>query len=108
MRLWTRNDSLAHGGERGPCYRFLAMSPDQCREARAILKWTRRELADAASVPLWAVAQFEDGKDVLPYYEIWMRDALEGVGIGFPFEIENGQVKPAGVTYSPRGKDEVN
>jgi DNA-binding XRE family transcriptional regulator len=54
------------------------MSPDQCREARAILKWTRRELADAASVPLWAVAQFEDGKDVLPYYEIWMRDALAG------------------------------
>ncbi len=37
-----------------------------------------------------------------------MRDALEGVGIGFPFAIEDGQFKPAGVTYSPRGKDEVN
>jgi hypothetical protein len=29
------------------------MSPDQCRDARAILKWTRRELADAAGVTLW-------------------------------------------------------
>jgi hypothetical protein len=27
--------------------------------------------------------------------------ALEAVGIGFPFEIEDGQFKPAGVTYSP-------
>jgi hypothetical protein len=34
--------------------------------------------------------------------------ALEAVGIGFAFEIEDGQFKPAGVTYSPKGKDEVN
>jgi len=35
------------------------MSPDQCREARAILKWTRRELANAAGVMLWVVAAFD-------------------------------------------------
>ena len=35
-----------------PCYP-ARMSPDQCRDARAILKWTRRELADAAGVTLW-------------------------------------------------------
>jgi hypothetical protein len=84
------------------------MSPDQCGEARAILKWTRRELADAARVTLWVVAAFEDRRDILPHYEIELREALEAVGIGFPFEIEDGQFKPASVTYSPRDKDEVN
>jgi DNA-binding XRE family transcriptional regulator len=85
-----------------------SLSPDQCREARAILKWTRRELADAAGVTLWVVAAFEDGREVLPFYEIEIRAALEAVGIGFPFAIEDGQFKPAGVTYSPSDKDEVN
>jgi hypothetical protein len=84
------------------------VSPDQCVEARAILRWTRRELGDAAGVTLWVVAAFEDDREVLPFYEIEIRAALEAVGIGFPFEIEDGQFKPLGVTYSPRGKDEVN
>jgi hypothetical protein len=84
------------------------MSPDQCRAARDILKWTRGDLADAAGVMLWIVAAFDDGREVLPFYEIEIRSALEAVGIGFPFAIEDGQVKPAGVTYSPRDKDEVN
>ena len=35
------------------------MSPDQCVEARSILKWTRHELADAAGVTLWVVAAFD-------------------------------------------------
>jgi predicted transcriptional regulator len=83
------------------------MSPDQCREARTILKWTRRELADTAGVTLWVVAAFEDGRDILPHYEIEIRAALEAVGIGFPLEIADGQVKPAGVTYSPRGRDQA-
>ena len=87
---------------------FPIMSPDQCREARAILKWTRRELADAAGITLWVVAAFEEGRDILPHYEIEIRAALEAVGIGFPFTIEDGQFKPAGVTYSPRDKDEAN
>jgi DNA-binding XRE family transcriptional regulator len=85
-----------------------AMSPDQCRAARDILEWTRRELADAAGVTPWVVAAFEDGREVLPFYEIEIRAALEVVGIGFPFEIEDGQFKPLGVTYSPIDKDEVN
>jgi len=45
------------------------VSPNQCREARNVLKWTRRELADAASITLWVVAAFVDGKEVLPVYE---------------------------------------
>jgi predicted transcriptional regulator len=83
------------------------MSPDQCRKARELLRWTRRELADAAGVNLWIVAAFEDGRDILPHYEIELRPALEAVGIGFPFEIEEGQIKPTGVTYSPRDKGEA-
>ena len=41
----------------------------------------------------------------MPFYEIEIRAALEAVGIGFPFEIEDGQFKPAGVTYSPIRKE---
>ena len=87
------------------------MSPDQCRAARDVLKWSRRELSVAAGVPLWFVAAFENGDDSLAFlahYELAMRDAFEAVGIGFPFEIANGRVKPAGVTYSPREKGELN
>jgi DNA-binding XRE family transcriptional regulator len=84
--------------------RGSVVSPDQCREARAILKWTRGELADAAGVTTWVVAAFEDGAQVLPFYETEIQAALEAVGIGFSFEIVDGVVRPTGVTYSPRGK----
>ena len=42
------------------------MTPDQCREARELLKWTRQELASAANVTPWVIDAFEDGRDVLP------------------------------------------
>jgi len=88
------------------------MSPEQCREARERLKWSRYDLAVAADVPLWFIAAFEEHKegaaDFLAHYELAMRAALEAVGIGFPFEIENGRAAPAGVTYSPRGKGETH
>jgi hypothetical protein len=88
------------------------MSPEQCREARERLKWSRHDLAVAADVPLWFIAAFEEQNDTaaafLAHYELAMRDALEAVGIGFPFEIANGRVAPAGVTYSPRDKGETH
>ena len=80
------------------------VSPDQCRQARDILKWTPRELAEAAAVTPWVVAAFEEGREVSPAYEEAIRSALEAVGIGFPFEIANGRARPAGVTYSPRDR----
>jgi hypothetical protein len=83
-----------------------SMRADQCREARTILKWTRRELAEAAGVTPWVVAAFEDGREVLPVYEFEIRAALLAAGIGFPVELVNGQFKAAGVTYSPRGAGE--
>ena len=35
-----------------------------------------------------------------------MRDALEAAGVGFPFEIEDGQSKPASLTHSPPENEE--
>jgi hypothetical protein len=87
------------------------MSPEQCREARQRLNWTRQELALAAEVPVWFIAAFEDGKDTaafLAHYEVDMRRALEDVGIGFPFVIDHDRVAPAGITYSARDKSETN
>ena len=72
-------------------------SPEQCREARERLKWSRYDLAVAADVPLWFIAAFEEHKEGagLPRaHELAMRAALEAVGIGFPFEIETGAPRP--------------
>ena len=35
-----------------------------------------------------------------------IRAALEAVGISFSFEIANGRARPAGVTYSPRDRND--
>ncbi len=88
-----------------------SMRPEQCREAREKLNWTRQELAKAAEVPLSFIAAFEDGKDTpefLAGYEVDMRRVFEDVGIGFPFEIAGGRIRGAGVTYSPRDRDETH
>jgi hypothetical protein len=80
------------------------MSPEQCREARERLNWTRRQLSEATDVPLWFIAAFEDGKVTTAFlagFELTMRDAFEAFGIGFQFEIEGGKAGPAGVTYTP-------
>jgi hypothetical protein len=82
------------------------VSPDQCRQARDILKWTPGELADAADVTPWVIAAFEEGREVSPAHEDAIRAALEAVGIGFPFEIANGRALPVGVIYSPRDRKE--
>ena len=79
------------------------MSPDQCRQARDILKWTPGELAGAAGVTPWVV---EEEREVSPADEAAIRAALEAVGISFSFEIANGRARPAGVTYSPRDRNE--
>ena len=73
------------------------VGPDQCRQARDILKWTPRELAEAAAVTPWVIAAFEEGREVSPAHEEAIWTALEAVGIGFPFEIANGRARPAGV-----------
>jgi hypothetical protein len=82
------------------------VSPDQCRQARDTLKWTPGELAGAAGVPPWVVAAFEEEREVSPADEAAIRAALEAVGISFSFEIANGRARAAGVTYSPRDRND--
>ena len=78
------------------------MSPSQCREARERLNWSHDDLANASRVPAEIVAMFEAGDLVgMMDLQVKMRDALEAVGIGFPFIIERRGLVPAGVTYSP-------
>ena len=68
------------------------MTGEECREARERLNWTRHELSQAADVPLWFVAAFEDGKETAAFlagYELAMRAALESAGV--IFVEENGE-----------------
>jgi hypothetical protein len=87
------------------------MTPEQCRQARERLTWSRYDLAKAADAPLWFVAAFEDDKEppaFLAHYEIAMREALERRGIGFPFELADGRMQALDVTYSPKDEDEAS
>jgi len=70
------------------------MTPEQCRAARDKLRWTRAELSDAARVPLWFIAAYEDGKDTAEFlagFEVDMQRVFEEAGIGFPLEIAAGR-----------------
>jgi transcriptional regulator with XRE-family HTH domain len=84
------------------------MTADQCRKARELLKWTRQELAGAANVAPRVINAIEDGRDVLPSQVEAIRTALEAVGIGFAFELSDGRAMSAGVTYSPRDRNETH
>jgi hypothetical protein len=56
------------------------------------LNWTRHELATAAYVPLWFIADFEDGKATPGFfagYEVSLGAALESAGV--IFVEENGE-----------------
>ena len=78
------------------------MTPEQCRAARERLSWSQEDLARAAQVPPEIVAMFEVSELVgMMDCQVAMREALESVGIGFPFTIERGLFLPASVTYSP-------
>ena len=85
------------------------MSPDQCRAARERLGWTRGQLAAAAQVPEIIIWDYED-EGVLTIADAiqFVREALEEMGFGFPFEIEGGEARPAGVTFSPRDRGDCH
>jgi transcriptional regulator with XRE-family HTH domain len=79
------------------------MTPDLCRAARALLKWSQRDLATRAGVAQQTVTHFEQGKRSL--YERTIRDlreALEAGGVEFlPPTERNG----AGIRYKEPPKD---
>lgn len=66
------------------------MTPAQCRAARALINWTQPKLADAASLGLSTVVDFErERRKVSPEAEAAMQSALEAGGV--IFVAENGE-----------------
>jgi transcriptional regulator with XRE-family HTH domain len=60
------------------------MNSQQSRAARALLKWSQRELADASGVALSTVADFEnDKREPWPDNLAAIRGALETAGVVF-------------------------
>jgi len=77
------------------------MSPDQCGEARGLLRWSQSDLAAVANVPLWFVIAFEDEDSpiFLAGHEVELRDALKAAGIKFD---------GADVTFAAEGHGGIN
>ncbi|WP_279594555.1 MULTISPECIES: multiprotein-bridging factor 1 family protein [unclassified Methylobacterium] len=75
------------------------ISPAQCRAARALLNWTREQLAEQSRVSKMTLADFETAKR-RPYDRTLtdIRSALEGAGIEFIPENGGG----AGIRFRER------
>src|SRR5687768_16082103 len=79
--------------------KMLIISPSQCRAARALLKITQGELADAASLGISTIVDFEkERRQVSQDAVSAMRLALEQAGIQF---IDEGGAE--GVRRARRG-----
>ncbi len=66
------------------------MTPSQCRAARALLDWSQTRLAEAASLGLSTVVDFERERRVVSDSALsGMREALEKAGV--IFVEENGE-----------------
>ncbi|PDT72633.1 transcriptional regulator [Bradyrhizobium sp. C9] len=59
------------------------MRPEQCRMARAALKWSTQKLAENADVGVNTINRFEDGQDARLSSVDKMRRALESAGVVF-------------------------
>lgn len=68
------------------------MTPEQCRAARAMLRWGQRQLAARAGISTPSVLRFENGGDVRSDFVALMQQALEEAGIDFAL----GGVLPRG------------
>jgi transcriptional regulator with XRE-family HTH domain len=72
--------------------KFISMEPQQSAMARAALKWTRQDLADAAGIGVATVVRFESGRTVAAGNVAAMRKAMEARRVKF---IEDGPLKGA-------------
>jgi DNA-binding transcriptional regulator YiaG len=88
----TKKDDL----DTKSCYGLnKAMSPEQCRAARAWLRWSQQALASRAKVSLSTVKDFENGsRTPIENNRNALRGVLEAAGVNFenPMGIE---AKPA-------------
>lgn len=70
----------------------MAMSPEQCRAARAWLNWSQQDLSARANIGLSTIRQFENGlRKPIANNLLAMRRAFEEAGVTFSDE-------PAGIT----------
>jgi DNA-binding XRE family transcriptional regulator len=65
------------------CRKYAALTPQQCRMARAALLWSRDDLAAASGVSWRTITRFEAGESVLPPRVQAMRTAFEAEGLLF-------------------------
>lgn len=73
----------------------------QLKAARAVLGWSRQDLADASSVPAITIEKFEGGADSKQSTIIKLRRACENAGIVFL----DGTVSDGEGVRAPLGKD---
>lgn len=60
------------------------LTPQQCRAARRLLDWSSEDLSDVTGVPVAVIAEFEEGRRVLPAATAaTLRCAMEAAGAGF-------------------------
>ena len=63
------------------------MSPNQCRAARGLLKWTQPRLAGASGVGLSTINRYEnESRPPRPTAILRLQGALESAGVEFFFE----------------------
>ena len=82
-------------GFAGPCYPTWMYTPDTLRAARALLNWTREELARRAGLSPQLVQKIEDGKSKRPAHETVTRiiEAFLSAGVEF---LDPGKPLPPG------------
>jgi transcriptional regulator with XRE-family HTH domain len=66
------------------------ISADQCRAARALLGWTREDLAKAAGVSAGTIKNVELGKGTLGVVAVAVERALTDAGIWFVHDDDVG------------------
>lgn len=66
------------------CYKRGMITREQCRAARGLLDWSQSRLAEAASVGLSTIRQFEGGtRQPIPNNLAAIRAAIEAAGVQF-------------------------
>jgi DNA-binding XRE family transcriptional regulator len=104
-------DSQVRGGGMGTYLSrdmSYAMTPPQCRAARAWLGWTQADLGRRSQVGLSAIKDFESGsRRTLPSIRLQLQAAFDRVGVIFllnGLEVEEGDRDQAALPHRPQSQ----